>query len=72
MDARIFLDLLMDTLQREDPLTLDMKLSTVAEWDSMSAMAVVALADRKFSKKITLSSLKNINTVDDLYVLLNK
>lgn len=70
MNEASFLDIMMDTLQREDPLSLDMVLEDILEWDSLSAMAFIALADKKFSKKVTFSHLSVAKTMEDLYALL--
>ena len=72
MDTVSFLPLLLDTLQREEALCMDMKLTDLAEWDSIAAMAILALADRKFNKKLALADFKALETVDDLYVLLTR
>lgn len=70
MDTTAFIDLMLDTLQRDDPLDMDMVLANVPEWDSMAAMAFLALADRKFGKKLSMSCLKGAKAVSDLYALL--
>lgn len=72
MDTTAFLDLLLDTLQCEDALGMDMELAGLPEWDSMAAMAVLALADRKFGKKLSLANFKTLVTVEDLHALLTR
>jgi Phosphopantetheine attachment site. len=70
MDASAFIDVMLDTLQRDEPLSMDMPLSDVPEWDSLAAMAFLALADRKFGKKLSMGHLKSAQTVSDLHALL--
>ena len=72
MDAPAFLELLLDTLQRDEALTLDMRLADVPEWDSLAAMAVLALADRRFGRRLSLADFKTLVTVGDLHALLTR
>ena len=70
MELTAFIDLILDTLQRDYPLSMETPLTEVPEWDSMAAMAFLALADRKFGKKLSLANLKGAKTVSDLHALL--
>ena len=70
MDQQFFLKVLADTLQTDIALAPDTALATMEEWDSMAAMAFLALADRNFSKKLKLADLRKAQTVNDLYAFL--
>jgi acyl carrier protein len=70
MDKKTFLALLRDALQCEGPLEMDLPLAQVPEWDSLSAMATLALAERSFGRRLKLARIKKAATVDDLYALL--
>ncbi|MDR0827314.1 MAG: hypothetical protein LBN33_05490 [Desulfovibrio sp.] len=70
MDKQSFLENLQDALQRDDALTMDMRLKDVPEWDSLAMMVTLALAKRDFGKTLGLSALKKLQSVDDLYALL--
>jgi acyl carrier protein len=70
VEATLFIDLFSDALRSEEPIFIDMPLRDIPEWDSMAAMVVLALAERKFSKKISLLDLKKLTTVRELYELL--
>ncbi|MDL2207194.1 phosphopantetheine-binding protein [Desulfovibrio sp. OttesenSCG-928-F20] len=70
MDKQNFLALLQDTLQCEDALEMEMRLVNIPEWDSMAAMATMALADRRFGKQLKLAQFKKLETVEELYALL--
>ena len=72
MEASLFTDLLFDTLQCEAPISIDMALKDIPEWDSMAAMVVLAMADREFNRKISLANLKKLTTVKDLHALLTQ
>jgi acyl carrier protein len=65
-----FLELIRDTLQRDDALEMNTRLEEITEWDSLSMMAVLALGARNFGKRLNLSEIKKAQTVEDLYVLL--
>ena len=70
MHKQDFLSLFQDTLQCEESLTMDIRLADIPDWDSMAAMATIALAERQFGKHLKLAQLKNAETVEDLYALL--
>jgi hypothetical protein len=70
MDENAFLTLLRDTLQCERTLSTDLRLADVPEWDSLAAMAVLALGSRYFGKHLKLAQVKKAVTVSDLHVLL--
>lgn len=70
MTDKEFLLLLQETLNRESPLDMKMRLEDLPEWDSLSAMAVVGMAERYFGKPLKLTELGTVGTVEDLYALL--
>lgn len=70
MTDKEFLLLVQETLNREDPLEMRMQLNSLPEWDSLSAMAVVGMAERHFEKHLKLTQLANLETIEDLYALL--
>lgn len=70
MDKHKFLALLQDTLQCEEALATEMRFTDIPEWDSMAAMATMAMAERHFGRQIKLAQLKKLVTVEDLYALL--
>ena len=72
MEASLFTDLLCDALRCEEPISMDMALKDIPEWDSMAAMVALAMAEQNFNKKISLADLETLTTVSDLYALLTK
>lgn len=66
-----FLSLFQEVLNCETPVEMSMRLEDIPEWDSLSAMAFIALAKRRFNKRLRLSDLKNKKTVEELYDLLS-
>jgi acyl carrier protein len=69
MDEKAFLTLLRDTLQCERTLAPDLRLADLEEWDSLAAMAFLALSLRHFGRRLKLTQLKKALTVGDLYAL---
>lgn len=66
-----FLGLFQEILNSENPVEMSMSLNEIPEWDSLSAMAFIAMAERRFNKRLRLSDLKHKATVRDLYDLLS-
>ncbi|MBQ7607909.1 MAG: acyl carrier protein [Desulfovibrionaceae bacterium] len=66
MNADAFLAELAYALQRDDSLTLDDRLKDLEEWDSLAAMGVTALLDRKFGKRLSFDDIARMQTVRDI------
>lgn len=66
-----FLLLIQETLNREDPVSMNTRFDDMPEWDSLSAMAVVGMAERSFGRRLKLAELSRIDTVAELYALLS-
>lgn len=43
---------------------------SLGEWDSMTALMIIAMVDEKYGKKISGNDLRNANTLADLYNLI--
>ena len=56
----------------EFSLKMDDILSDYEEWDSLTALSIIASVDEKYNKHLTGEELKNVNTVSDLVKLINK
>lgn len=65
-----FIDVFLDLLQRDDPVSADTELADIPEWDSMAIMAVMAYADKKHGKTLMLDDLKPVGTVAELHKLI--
>jgi acyl carrier protein len=65
----VFLEELQELLQRDDPITPDMALQDMAEWDSLAVMSCMAYFDKNFSVKTKISQYKQLHTVADLIAL---
>jgi acyl carrier protein len=42
------------------------------EWDSLTALSLIALMDSEFGVKLSGENLKSINTVEEIYLLINE
>ncbi len=58
------MDLYEGTLKMEDFL------SSYDEWDSVSALSIIAMIDNRFNKLVTGNELKNAKTVSDIIALM--
>ena len=60
------LENLQDILERDDALTEDMCLEDIEEWDSLSAMGVMAFFNKNLSIRITPDEIREFKTIKDL------
>lgn len=70
MTKEIFLERMADILDVEDEITLDTNLSELEEWDSLSIVSYVAMANAACGKKVDVKSVREAVTIQDLYDLL--
>ena len=66
MNKKEFLEQLQDLLQRDEPLTSEMKLRDLPEWDSLSMMAIAGFFDTSFKQTLDFTDFEGFITVDDL------
>ena len=67
MNKEQFLEKLIDLLQCEVEITEDTELLTLAEWDSLSKMALQTFFKRNFSKELTYDQLAGFKYVRDIF-----
>lgn len=70
MTKEIFLERMADILDVEDEITLDTNLSELDEWDSLSIISYVAMANAACGKKVDVKIVREAVTIQDLYNLL--
>ena len=70
MTKEIFLERMADILDVEDEITLDTNLSELDEWDSLSIVSYVAMANAACGKKVDVKSVREAVTIQDLYDML--
>lgn len=58
---------LEDMLELENgTLTVETKLSTVDEFDSMAKLSLIVISDEEFGKKLTGEQLREFKTIGDI------
>ena len=65
-----FKELFLDSEQLD--ITGTTKFKELAEWDSLTALSLIALMDSEFGVKLSGEALKSINTVEEIYLLFNE
>ena len=66
MTREEFLTELRDVLQRDDPVSWDMLLDDIDEWDSLAVMGTAAFLHHHFSVRLTLDDFRALRTVADI------
>lgn len=69
MTKEDFLVELEDILQREEPCNIEDMLEDYEEWDSLSKMALLAFFDKRFTIKLSLKDIKELESVEDIVKL---
>ena len=68
MDKEEFLNRMADILDAEDDVTMDAILADIEEWDSLSVVSYVAMANTSCGKNV--KDVREAVTIQDLYNLL--
>ena len=53
-------------INRDDPITEDMVLKDLSEWDSLGIMCVVTMFEDTYGKSLTFNEISQYKTVKDL------
>lgn len=61
-----FLEKLQDIFERDDEITEDMVLDEMDEWDSLSAMAIMAFFNKTLSITLLPAEVREMKTVAEL------
>ena len=67
-----FLDKLTDLMDTEQEITMETKLKEIEEWDSLSFVAFLAMANSTYQKSIKPVEVRSAQAVKDLYNLVSK
>ena len=70
MTEELFLEKMGDILDAEDDVTMDAVLADIEEWDSLSVVSYVAMANTSCGKKVNVKDVREAVTIQDLYNLL--
>ena len=69
MNEKDFLDKFIDLTDTEDVVEMTTDLNTLEEWDSLSVISFIAMANANYGIKLKLENVKAALTVADLYKL---
>ena len=74
MELNDFIANFADQFEDTDPeeITAESKFHDFDEWDSLIALAVLNMTEKKYGKKITFDEMKKCITVTDLFNLIDK
>ncbi len=74
MELKDFIASFADQFEDTDPeeITADSKFHDFDEWDSLIALAVLNMTEKKYGKKVTFDEMKKCVTVSDLFNLIDK
>lgn len=64
-----FIEKMVDILDSEEEITMDTVLDELDEWDSLSLVSFMAMANAAYGKKVSAADVKMAKTVADLYDL---
>ena len=64
-----FIEKMQDLLDTEEEISMDTNLDEIEEWDSLSVVSFLAMANATYGKKVKKEDLKNKKTIADLYSL---
>lgn len=67
-----FIEKMIDVMDIEEEITVDTVLANLEEWDSLSVVSFMAMANTAYGKKVAASDVKMAKTVADLYELVKK
>ncbi|MBR2101219.1 MAG: acyl carrier protein [Prevotella sp.] len=72
MELKDFLTAFADQFEDTDPseISADTLFHDLDEWDSLIALAVLNMSEKKFGKRVTFDEMKKCDTVEDLYNLI--
>lgn len=70
MKTTDFVDKLKDYLEIEEDITLDTDLNGLENYDSLSALTIIALVDEEFNMTLNGNQIKSITTVRSLQELI--
>jgi len=74
MELNDYLKNFADQFEDTDPseITAETAFHDLEEWDSLIALAVLNMTEKKYGKSITFDEMKACVTVNDLFILVSK
>lgn len=74
MEIKEFIEKFAEIFDDTDASTLtpETNFRELEEWSSLSALGVIAFADEEFDVELSGAEMRTVNTIKELYDLLNK
>ncbi len=71
MDLEKFIELFSEQFDdtSADKFSANTIFKELAEWDSLTALSVIAMVDEELEKRITGADIRSCDTIEDLYKL---
>lgn len=66
MTKEEFLAEMQEVLQRDEPVSMDMPLGSIEEWDSLAIMGTAAFLNHNFSVRVNMDDFKRLATIGDI------
>ena len=70
MKKEIFIEKMKEILDCSENFTFETQLSEIEEWDSLSIVSFLAMANVESGKKIDITLLREAKSIGDLYILI--
>ena len=70
MTKENFIERMTDILDAEDEISFNTNLGEIEEWDSLSIVSYIAMANAACGKKVEVKRVREAVTIQDLYDLL--
>ena len=69
MELKDYISAFADQFEDTDPneITENTKFHDLDEWDSLIALAVLNMTEKRFGKRISFDEMKNCNTIKELF-----
>ena len=69
MELKKFIELFAEQFDEtsEDQFTSKTVFKELKEWDSLTALSVIAMVDEELEKRITGADIRSCDTIEDLY-----
>lgn len=64
-----FIEQMQDILDCDQQITMESALADIEEWDSLSYVSFIAMANASYGKKVDAKIVKEAETIGDLYNL---
>lgn len=64
-----FLEKIADILDCEQELSMESVLADIEEWDSLSFVSFLAMANATYGKKVAPAAVREVKTIGDLLLL---